>query len=118
MNPLKLLALTTLLTFAIATPAQTQAESSQPEELIGDPAQAPAQTDLSQTVEPLPPDLAEPLEVGQPEADEFFAPPRNPLPVETQPDSAVDPERLIEPPPGTQTPGQLTPENRLSIPIQ
>jgi hypothetical protein len=115
MNTLKLLALGTLAFFAVATPAQAQTEvAPQSEESSLDPAQ----TDVSQTVEQLPPDLAEPLEVGQPEANEFFAPSPRQLPVETQTGSTVGSERLIEPPPGTQTPGQLTPERRLSIPIQ
>lgn len=115
MNTLKLFALGAIASFAVAIPAQGQpAVSPQSGESTSDLSQ----TDISQTVEQLPPDLAEPLEVGQQQANEFFAPSQRQLPVETRTGAVADSERLIEPPPGTQTPGQLTPERRLSVPIQ
>jgi hypothetical protein len=106
MHPLKLFAFGTLASFAISIPVQAQTESAPSES-----------TDISQSAEQLPPDLTEPLEVGQPQADEFFAAPRRELPANNPTGSGAVQERLIQPPPGTQTPGQLTPEQRLNISI-
>jgi hypothetical protein len=110
---LKLLALGTLSSFAVSMPAQGQTEVFTPS---GESVPSISQTDASQQVEQLPTAL-EPLEVGQPQADEFFAPSQSPLPARTQTGTFASPERLIGPPPGTQTPGQLTPQRRLNLPI-
>lgn len=63
-------------------------------------------------------DLSEPLEVGQQQRDQFFAPRTRP-PVEDDRDINLStPDPLIEPPPGTQTPDVVTPGGRLSVPIR
>lgn len=113
MNTLKLVILGTLVSFAASLSAHAM-----PAEQVG----------IAQLVEPtsdpppigsaqLPPDLSEPLEVDQQQVEEFFAPAQQQS-VEAQAVPFASPENLIEPPPGTQTPGQLTPERRLSLPIQ
>lgn len=109
MNHLKLLAFGMLAGFAVSLPAQAQTEPF---------TQSEEPTDISRSAEQLPPDLAVPLEVGQQQADEFFAPSQSELPPNNPTGTVAVQERLIQPPPGTQTPGQLTPEQRLSIPIQ
>lgn len=113
MNNLKLLALGMLTGFAVTIPVQAQTESSmQLDTQLEEPA------DISRAVEQLPPSLAAPLEVGRQQSDEFFAPSPRELPSNNPTGTVAVQERLIQPPPGTYMPGQLIPEQRLSIPIQ
>jgi hypothetical protein len=108
MKVLGLIALGNLV-LSMAAPVWAQADS----------VQSPQVSEQNQLgiAEELPPDLTSPLEVDQQQADEFFAPP-SPQPIQNQAAPAISSDDLIEPPPGTQTPAELTPGQQLTIPIR
>lgn len=111
MNALKLIALGTIVSFAVSVPAQGQTEPSQlPEQDLSEQTQ----TGTSQ----LPQELSEPLEVNQQQADDFFTPPQNQQSVENQAIPGLSSDELIGPPPGSQTPAELTPNRQLGVEIQ
>jgi hypothetical protein len=114
MKVLRLVALGNLVLSVAASvwvaPVWAQTESFQSPEAA--PEQAPV--DIA---EELPADLLAPLKVDQQQADEFFAPP-SPQPIQNQAAPAVSSEERIGPPPGSQTPAELTPGQQLTIPIR
>lgn len=115
MNVLKLVTLGLLISFAVPVPTQAQTESSeQPVEPLTQENFEPNQTEGVR----LSGELSEPLEVNQQQADEFFTPPQRPQIIENQTLPASEDEELIGPPPGSQTPAEVTPTRQLSIPIQ
>lgn len=62
--------------------------------------------------------LTQPLEVNQQQADQFFSPAPRPQIVERATSSDSSDGNLIEPPPGSQTPAQVTPGQRLNLQIR
>ena len=117
MKTLRLIALTTGLitaSFITITPSWAQLEPST------DPASQPSQSSDLETprADALQVDPTEPLQVTDQERDQFFTPVSKPEPIQAEPGTAQDSDSLIQPPPGSQTPGQLTPTQRLSFPIR
>lgn len=79
--------------------------------------------DPAEQLEPTTPDsisqpVTEPLEVNQQQADQFFRPAPRPQIVERTTSSGSEDETLIEPPPGSQTPAEVTPGQRLNLQIR
>jgi hypothetical protein len=62
--------------------------------------------------------VTEPLEVDQQQTDQFFRPAPRPQIVERTTSSSSEREDLIEPPPGSQTPAEVTPGQRLNLQIR
>jgi hypothetical protein len=124
MNILKLAAFGTLASLALSMPAQAQMNAPQPNQPQPNQPQSNQQdTPESAQIgmggqEQLPPELSQPLEVGQQQANEFFTPPPRQQPVENQFPLFVDSDTLIGPPPGSQTPAELNPTQELTVPIQ
>ena len=117
MKTLRLIALTTgLITTSLVavTPGWAQLEPSTA------PASQPSQSsDLEKPrADALQVDATEPLQVTDQQRDQFFTPVPKPDPIRAEPGTAQDSDSLIQPPPGSQTPGQLTPTQRLSFPIR
>lgn len=115
MNYFRLMAGAASMMTLIAMPAWAQAElSPQPnsDSELNPAAEVPPRADLLQV------DPAEPLQVTDQERDQFFTPAPAPRPIEAEAGVLPNMDRLIQPPPGSQTPAQLTPGQRLSIPIR
>lgn len=109
MNQLKLIALTALLTGWVAAPTWAQTEPSpqfdQTPELSDPQAEQPQTGSI------------EPLQVTEQDRDQFFKPAPTPRLIQTETGGAPNSDRLIQPPPGSQTPGQMAPQRRLSLPL-
>jgi hypothetical protein len=119
MNPIKWMAWVLLAGCALAKPAWSQSETSP--QFNPDSAN-PTSSELSQPqADELEVDSAEPLQaplqVTEQDRDRFFTPAPRPQTIESAPSGAESSDSLIQPPPGSQTPGQLTPARRLSFPI-
>jgi len=117
MKTLRLIALTAgLITASLmtVTPSWAQLEPSTA------PASQPSQnSDLEKPrADALQVDSTAPLQVTDQERNQFFTPVPKPDPIRAQSGTAPDSDSLIQPPPGSQTPGQLTPTQRLSFPIR
>lgn len=113
MKIFKLIAFGSLMSFALSVPAQGQTSPAQPSDLNNsEPAQTEAGTSEVSS------EFSEPLQVGQEQADQFFAPPQRQQVVESQTVPAFDSDDLINPPPGSQTSDEITPGQQLSIPIR
>lgn len=111
MNYLRLIGASLVLATAVSpvSLAQTSPSSDPAEQLEEQTTTSPDGT--SQTV-------AEPLEVDQQQADQFFQPAARPQIIERSSAPNSDREALIEPPPGSQTPAEVTPGQRLNLQIR
>nr|RNJ68685.1 MAG: hypothetical protein EDM05_13470 [Leptolyngbya sp. IPPAS B-1204] len=115
-SQLFILGLASIIGLSVAAPVQAQFDPTQTDAAPASPlASDPAELDSG--VETLPPDLTVPLEVDQQQADQFFAPQNSQI-IQPQPAPGVLSDELIGPPPGSQTPAELTPNQQLTIPIR
>ncbi len=121
MRTLRLIAFVTLAGFSIAEPVWAQSkpvlQTSQMESGQPEPDQPQTSPDSSSPAPSSPPNSVEPLQVTEQDREQFFTPAPRPRSVEALSGSTSQSDSLIQPPPGSQTPGQLTPARRLNFPI-
>jgi hypothetical protein len=114
--------LTTIgLSIGLSVPGLAQTESASdpnPSNPSEQNLSDPNSSELTQPETTLPITLSDPLEVGIDQLDEVFRLPQTQQTVETQTRTSISEPDLVGPPPGSQTPNQMTPERQLSLPIR